>query len=404
MEYDIKNIRIEDYNYNLPKEFIAQRPVAKRDESKLLIALNNNYKADSFKNIHNYIAKDSVLVFNDTKVIKARLVFYKETGARIEIFLLEPFGKIGDMAMAFAAKNEISWKAYVGNAKKWKDQTLKTKIKFENKEVELRVEKLEKQNDSFIVKFNWDDDYSFSELLEVLGKTPLPPYMNRESDKEDTERYQTVYARNKGSVAAPTAGLHFTGNVMDKLKNKGVDFKYISLHVGAGTFKPVDSETIENHEMHTEKIIISKDFIEYLVQNSDKNLYAVGTTSTRSLESMYWHGVKLLKTNSASEMEIKQWEAYDLEKHNISLKDSLKAIIDNLEKHNLNYLKGETALIIVPSYKFKVVNRLITNFHQPKSTLLLLVSAFYGDGWKQAYDFALNNKFRFLSYGDSCLF
>jgi S-adenosylmethionine:tRNA ribosyltransferase-isomerase len=397
-----RNIKISDYSYNLPEERIAKYPLAERDSSNLLVWNNGTIKKDGFRNIGNYLPSDSMLVFNNTRVIHARLYFWKETGAKIEIFCLEPV-QPNDHQLAFQQTERVVWKCMVGHAKKWKNEELTRKIEVNGKTVELKAKKTAQENNSFLIEFSWTNSYSFAEIIEKTGVLPIPPYLNRDTEPADEVTYQTVYAKTDGSVAAPTAGLHFTENVLARLIKKNIGLHEITLHVGAGTFQPVKSEIINGHNMHHEQVIISKNFIEELLVNS-KKIIAVGTTSVRSLESLYWMGIKLGKQNNLSQsLEIEQWEPYENNKQ-ISIQQSLKNILGYLEKTNRNTLQFSTQIIIVPGYRFKLINGMITNFHQPQSTLLLLIGAFLGNDWKKVYDFALTNNFRFLSYGDSNLY
>ncbi len=400
-----KEIRIEDYNYPLPGERIAQFPVAERDQSKLLIAEDGRLQQDRFYNIADYLPGDSLIVFNDTKVIRARMQFRKPTGARIEIFILEPVLPTAEVQNAFQVRQSCSWKCFVGNAKKWKQGELHLSFDYHGQRVELTARKGETMGNAHLVHFSWSlQELTFSDILAYSASIPLPPYMNRESNKEDVERYQTVYARHQGSVAAPTAGLHFTEKLINRLAEKNIRTAYVSLHVGAGTFKPVSSENMAGHEMHTEQVLLNRHTIRQLFEHKYQKLIVVGTTSTRTLESLYWYGVKLLK-NPDAPFSISQWEAYDYENKDLpDAKTALGAVLNYMERKQLDILQGETQIIIAPPYRFKLVDILITNFHQPKSTLLLLVAAFYGEHWREAYQFALDNDFRFLSYGDSCLF
>ena len=399
-----KEILIEDYNYNLPNERIAKFPLSKRDESKLLVYKNGCFDESVFKNIVDYLDKDSLLVFNNTKVIHARLFFRKETGSLIEVFCLEPYQM--SISTAFEQKKKSTWICFVGNNKKWKQGPLSHTITIDNEDVTLTINRQEAYSNAWIVDFEWNNDaYTFAHIIEHFGVIPLPPYLNREAVDSDNERYQTVYAEHEGSVAAPTAGLHFTEDVFNRLRSKGISTEFVTLHVGAGTFKPVDSETIGEHEMHIEKIEISKQNIETLLKHADKPIIPVGTTSVRTLESVYWFGVKLAFDTTLAEMHIKQWEPYELsEKGEISLQDALSNVLEFMNRNGIEILFGDTQLMIAPGYKYHVVRGIITNFHQPKSTLLLLVSALIGEKWKEGYSYALENGFRFLSYGDSCLF
>jgi len=401
-----KEISINDYSYILKEERIAQFPVEKRDQSKLLIARRNSLQEDRFYNIAHYLPENSLIVFNDTKVIRARLRFHKPTGAKIEIFILEPISPTAEVQNAFQIQQQCRWKCFVGNAKKWKQGSLALKFEFAGKSVVLTATKGKAEGNAYLIDFSWTPaELTFSDILMGSGSIPLPPYMNRESEASDLERYQTIYAKHQGSVAAPTAGLHFTDMVMHKLVKKNIKTDYVSLHVGAGTFKPVSANNMGEHEMHSEQVLINKSTIERLIKKDYHSLIVVGTTSTRSLESLYWYGVKLMK-NPKAQFKIEQWEPYELEAEykQISTQQALDQVLKYMDAENLSILQGETQIIIAPTYEFKLVDVLITNFHQPKSTLLLLVSAFYGEDWRKAYDYALAHDFRFLSYGDSCLF
>lgn len=394
-----ENIRIEDYSYNLTDERIAKYPLENRDSSQLLVYNKGNVSKDEFKSIHNYIDENTTCVFNNTKVIQARLKFYKETGAQIEIFCLEPIDP-SDYVLAFQQTEKITWKCIVGNLRKWKDQDLKKVIKANETEVTLVAKKIASEGNSQIIEFTWNNNsISFSEILENIGATPIPPYLNRESENLDKDRYQTVYSKLKGSVAAPTAGLHFTENVFNKLRSKNINIEEVTLHVGAGTFKPVKSETIDEHEMHTEHFVVKKSNIENFLKS--QKILTVGTTSVRTIESMYWLGVKLIQNNKI-DTHISQWEAYSLPQE-ISKKDALNELLKYMYENQLEEINASTQIMIFPGYQFKMVDMLVTNFHQPKSTLLLLIGAFIGNDWKEVYDFALNNEFRFLSYGDSSI-
>jgi len=396
-------ISIQDYNYPLPDNRIAQHPVQQRDKSKLLISNKGLIQESIFENIGEFLPSNSLIIFNDTKVIRARMQFKKETGARIEIFILEPLSPTKEIQNAFQVSSSCQWKCLIGNAKKWKSGKLKLEVEFQGKKVELFAEKMEAIGNSFRVIFSWNPSkLTFSDILMANGSIPLPPYMKRDTNKEDIERYQTIYAKHQGSVAAPTAGLHFTDDVIKRLVDKNIKENYVSLHVGAGTFKPVSSDQIKDHEMHTEQVVIHKDLVEDLLKYQNKKIISVGTTTTRSLESLYWYGCKLIADENAN-FNIKQWEPYENE-NNITTTQSLGAVLKYMNKNGIDEIHGDTQIIIAPSYSFKIVDILITNFHQPKSTLLLLVSAFYGEQWRESYNYALENDFRFLSYGDSCLF
>lgn len=399
---DYKNIKISDYSYPLPDERIAKYPLAERDSSRLLVWNKGTIEKEQFKNIIHYIPENSLLVFNNTRVIHARLFFTKETGAKIEIFCLEPV-QPADHQLAFQQTERVVWKCMIGNAKKWKEGELTRTIALKGKTVCLQARKIKQDGNSFIVEFTWNGTVSFAEIIENSGVLPIPPYLNRETEPADEETYQTVYAKSDGSVAAPTAGLHFTEKVMNKLSEKKVAMRELTLHVGAGTFQPVKSETINGHKMHHEKVIVPKKFIEELLVNQRK-IIAVGTTSVRSLESIYWAGLKLdRQKNGLQAIETEQWEPYS-DHSPVSVHEALENVLTYLEKHNLAELQFSTQIIIVPGYRFKLVEGMITNFHQPQSTLLLLVGAFLGNEWKKVYDFALQNDFRFLSYGDSNLY
>lgn len=397
---NVKKIRIEDYDYPLNQDRIARFPEKERDNSKLLIFNDGRCRQDRFYNITDYLPSSPALVFNETKVFQARLVFYKQTGARIEIFLLEPHGAQKDMPLAFSQKAESRWNCFVGNTKKWKGQELSMNLGAGGK---LFARKIAASGNSWKVAFRWEPAaLSFSEVIELSGQVPLPPYLHRDAIEADKQTYQTVYARNEGSVAAPTAGLHFTEQVFERLKQNNIHDYRLSLHVGAGTFKPVDSDEIGGHEMHNEQIVVTKQLIQGLLD--EEIIIPVGTTSVRSLESLYWFALQLASGNAKQyPFQVRQWEPYESHRA-ISRRQALGIILEFMEKQKLENLRGSTRLMIVPAYRFHFVDALITNFHQPKSTLLLLVSALIGDGWRDAYDFAMKNGFRFLSYGDSCLF
>ncbi len=401
----LSEIKIEDYNFSLPDKRIAKFPLPERDKSKLLFMHKSEIKEYRFDEIPNLLPPDTLLLFNETKVIQARLIFKKSTGAHIEIFCLEPVLPVNDFQLAFGQRPPVVWKCLVGNARRWKVGILSMSILIGKRKVTLFAKKKKRLNDAFLIEFSWQpDEFSFFELLEMSGLTPLPPYLHRQAEMSDKERYQTIYARFEGSVAAPTAGLHFTDTVMQNLKLKNIDFAKMILHVGAGTFKPVSAKTIGAHKMHTEKIKVSKLNLEKIYNSLNKKIIPVGTTSMRSLESLFWMGLKLeLDMNDFNFVE--QWDAYNLKiPPKFDAKKALRNVIFYLNNQNLEWLQGATEMIIVPGYKFRFANGLITNFHQPKSTLLLLVSALVGEHWKNAYNFALSNNFRFLSYGDSCLF
>ncbi len=402
MKEMMQHISMEDFNYDLPRDRIAEYPVKERDQSRLLIMGEGDIDDDKFYNLSSYLPSDGLIVFNNTRVIRARLLFYKETGARIEVFCLEPVLPTAEISSAFEQKSGVTWKCLIGNARKWREGKLLLKLEIDGEEVVLAVERVGEEDGAFLVRFSWDPpEVSFAGIIESAGKIPLPPYIEREADDEDTYRYQTIYAIHDGSVAAPTAGLHFTDKVMQSLSKKNIEFGNVTLHVGAGTFKPVSDSDIRDHEMHTEQIIISRTLIEAILSNKAK-LTAVGTTSVRSLESLYWYGVTL-ETDPNAVFSIKQWQPYQPDK-GISAERSLRNILSRMDRDSIDFISGDTSLIIVPGYKFHLIDIMITNFHMPKSTLLLLVAAFTANRWNEAYKYALENDFRFLSYGDSCLF
>ena len=397
----IKDIHIADYDYPLPEERIAKFPLERRDQSKLLVyQRGGSLQESTFAHLSDYLPDDTLLVFNNTKVIHARLFFRKPTGSTIEVFCLEPWNQ--PVASAFEEREHCVWTCFVGNNKKWKEPTLSRTFVIDSKEVALTATRREAVTNTWIVDFQWTGGYSFAEIIEHAGVIPLPPYLNREAEESDSERYQTVYARHEGSVAAPTAGLHFTDEVFQSLASKGIGTEFITLHVGAGTFKPVSTETIGEHEMHVEKVQVSADNLRRLLAHGQKPLVAVGTTTVRTLESVYWFGVQLSVNPTLEGMRIRQWDPYELAP--VSRDEALSLVLQWMEHRGLEVLEGETQLMIAPGYKYHVINGIVTNFHQPKSTLLLLVSALIGEAWKECYAYALAHGFRFLSYGDSCLF
>jgi S-adenosylmethionine:tRNA ribosyltransferase-isomerase len=397
-----KNLSIKNFYYDLPDEKIAKYPLEERDSSKLLIYKNGMINESKYKNLVAEIPEDSLLIFNNTKVLEARIVFQKESGSTIEIFCLEPDEKYNDITTAMLQKGAVLWKCLVGGAKKWKEELITKTI---NETLTLTAKKIEKRNDYFLIELNWNDDLlSFAEVLHLAGKIPLPPYLNRDVEEKDKATYQTIYAKHDGSVAAPTAGLHFTETVLNSLREKQVELDYLTLHVGAGTFKPVKADTMEEHEMHSEFIDVSIQLIEKIISKLDDTIIAVGTTSLRTIESLYWLGVK---TNSQSivdsqQLTLEQWDCYELSQ-NIESKIALESLLKWMQENNLKRLLTKTQIIIAPGYKLRIADAIITNFHQPKSTLLLLVSAVVGEDWKKVYSYALNNDFRFLSYGDGSL-
>ena len=405
---DFLHININDYNYDLPNNKIAKYPLHDRDASKLLVLKDSIISEFKFKNISELLPPNSLLVFNNTKVLNARMHFKKDTGANIEIFCLEPVTPI-DYAMSLSSTKNCSWKCLVGNNKKWKTGSLTKHISILETEISLSITKLAQIGNSFEILFEWDkENIHFSDILETAGNIPIPPYLNRDSEEIDNNRYQTIYSELDGSVAAPTAGLHFTDEVMHNISAKNIITDYVTLHVGAGTFHPVKSDEIANHEMHTEHFIITKKNIENLIQYCG-NITVVGTTSVRTLESTYQVALQILRNPELNDnrFHISQWEAYESRKDKIGNNTSIKLLqnmLNWMSKNDFSHLFCTTQIMILPSYEFKLTNRLITNFHQPKSTLLLLLAAFIGERWKEVYEFAMKNNFRFLSYGDSSLF
>ena len=410
---NVQNISIEEYGYPLPEDRIAMYPLAERDASKLLVMRGSAIGEDCFRNIGDYLPENSVLIFNETKVVRARLRFVKDSGAAIEIFCLEPVTGNGDYQVAFSAGSPVEWRCLVGNSRRWKEGALAMPLTVNRSggtrgctSVLLTAERLEKSDAYSLIRFSWEPaDISFAEVLEAAGEIPLPPYLHREAEPSDRERYQTVFAKHEGSVAAPTASLHLTKPLIAKLKEQGHCIEEVTLHVGAGTFRPVATDTIGEHEMHSETIIVKRQTIEHLRDNINRTIIPVGTTSMRTIESVYWIGAMLLEQGfDERDIHVNQWLPYQDRASLPSAKESLEAILKYLETHHLDTLHATTALMIAPSCPIKMTKALITNFHQPKSTLLLLVSALIGDKWKEAYQYALEHDFRFLSYGDSCLF
>jgi len=395
----LPKISISDFNFELPEERIAKYPLEQRELSKLLYFCNSSISEHTFNQIPSLISAGNLLVFNNTKVIQARILFKRPSGASIEIFLLEPSNP-SDYVISFAAEKSCSWKCIVGNLKRWKEEELS--IEIPETPFNLTARKLQTLGESLEVEFSWNGSFSFARIVELCGRVPIPPYLNRNDEQVDKGRSQTVYANPEGSVAAPTAGLHFTPELINNLKMNGVEVEYITLHVGAGTFKPVKNEFVNDHEMHSEHFYTSRGIIEKILNNRG-NICSVGTTTLRTLESLYWIGVKIkLGLIIGSIPQISQWETYSLPK-GLSLKESMNCLLSWMSQNKLDFIEANTQICIVPGYDFKVVDQLITNFHQPKSTLLLLVSAFIGDKWKEVYRYALENDFRFLSYGDGSL-
>jgi S-adenosylmethionine:tRNA ribosyltransferase-isomerase len=396
-------IDLKEYNYLLPDNKIAQYPLEERDSSRLLLYKNKSISEDIFVNIDKHLPERSLLVFNNTKVIRARLIFAKESGARIEIFCLEPLLP-SDYYLSFSSRTSVEWKCLIGNIKRWKEGIISLIFKKNNIQYKLSAARLNPEGDAWRIRFSWDtSEMMFGDIIESAGHVPLPPYIKRPDQQQDSERYQTVYSLINGSVAAPTAGLHFTGNIIKQLCSKDIQTTQITLHVGAGTFQPVKSENIYDHKMHTEQFYASADSIDSILKNKG-SVIAVGTTSVRTLESLYWVGAKLSKNPSErpENIYVEQWEPYVPGKYP-SLQESLETILKWMIRNKLEYIHVPTKIIILPGYEFRVISGMITNFHQPGSTLLLLVSAWVGEDWKKIYRYAIDNDFRFLSYGDSSL-
>ena len=401
----VTGISISDYAYELPDEKIAKYPLEERDQSKLLVWKNGAIQDSHFGNLPEFLPQKSLLIFNNTKVIRARLHFQKETGAKIEIFCLDPVDP-ADYQIAFQTTRSCIWKCMIGNQKKWKGEPLRKIIRIDDVEIELCAEQTDPENNKSLIRFSWNNpNFEFSRIIEQAGSLPIPPYLNRETEQSDLERYQTVYSKIKGSVAAPTAGLHFTEKVFGHLTGDGHELAELTLHVGAGTFQPVKSEILSGHEMHSEHLYISRDFLKKLIRHSGKKI-AVGTTSVRTLESLYWLGLQALNNPEINpdDLKVSQWEAYPEEDRQIEANTALEALIQLLDRNLIDYLSASTQIIIAPGYQFRIVDGLITNFHQPQSTLLLLISAYLGEEWRTIYNHALANDYRFLSYGDSNLY
>ena len=400
---ETKHIKISDYNYPLPDERIAKFPLPVRDQSKLLVYRHGEVSETRFTSLPDYLEAGELMIFNNTKVIQARLHFCKETGALIEIFCLEPI-QPNDYVLNFQQTSHAAWLCMIGNLKKWKEGSLHKEMNVKGHTITLTATRGECRGTSHWVDFTWDNpEITFADILEVFGELPIPPYLNRETQESDKETYQTVYSKIKGSVAAPTAGLHFTERVLQALRDKGVDLEEVTLHVGAGTFKPVKSEEIEGHEMHTEYISVNRQTIEKLIAHGGKAI-AVGTTSVRTLESLYYIGVTIASHPDAGqeELHVRQWQPYETHP-TMTTVESLQQILDYMKRHELEALHTSTQIIIAPGYTYHIVQKMVTNFHQPQSTLLLLVSAFVKGDWRTIYDYALAHDFRFLSYGDSSL-
>ena len=396
------DLAIADFTYDLPDERIALYPLAQRDASKLLVYKGGQISETIFTQLPNQLPKNSFLVFNETRVISARLFFENRNNKRIEIFCLEPAEEIGTPYQGLERTASVRWKCMVGHLKSWKEEVLELVAG----DLKLQAKKIGREAALVEIEFNWTpEEYTFAQVLEICGQLPIPPYLNRATEESDNKQYQTVYSRKEGSVAAPTAGLHFTSEVFKALEAKNIQTAQLVLHVGAGTFQPVKAEKIADHQMHAEYIEISRQLIERLLDQSDEPVIAVGTTSLRSLESLYWMGCKVVRTANISieALEVQQWEAYSAEYAEISKSQSLKALLRWMRNHDIETLVCKTRILIAPPYELKIASGIITNFHQPQSTLLLLIAAVIGDNWRKVYDYALAHDFRFLSYGDSSL-
>ncbi|MFN8116590.1 MAG: S-adenosylmethionine:tRNA ribosyltransferase-isomerase [Bacteroidia bacterium] len=399
---DVKHISIKDYNYDLPNERIAKYPLNERDLSKLLVYKNQRILESQYQFIDEYLPEDSLLFFNNTKVIPARLFFKTSSQKDIEIFCLEPISNHTDVYSSMLQQGNSTWKCLVGGAAKWKEQF----VYLNTSDLQIKAEIKERLNGTFVLEFTWEpNSKSFAEVLQIAGAIPIPPYLKRDTEEIDLERYQTIYAQKEGSVAAPTAGLHFTDKVFEKLKNKNIVPSYITLHVGAGTFKPVKSDTMADHDMHGEYIDVSLETLEALYHHIDKTIVAVGTTSMRTLESLFWIGELISREPDIKQdaLQIEQWQPYTQIDVELTCKEAILCIIEYLKKNQLKTLFAKTSILIAPGYQFKLVNALVTNFHQPESTLILLVAAFIGEDWHKVYQYALDNNYRFLSYGDGSL-
>lgn len=407
MKIDPRTISIAEYTYPLDSHQIAAYPLSERDQSRLLVCQDGHITEDYYFNLAKHLPHHALVVFNDTRVVEARLIFQKETGGQIEVFCLEPDERYGDIAQAMQTRERVFWKCLIGGASKWKPgQVLLKKLRLADTDIILEAHFIEKKKDHFLIELVWkNDQLSFAEILHAAGSIPLPPYIKRALRTEDAEQYQTVYAHHEGSVAAPTAGLHFTPAILDSLREKKIKTEYITLHVGAGTFMPVKTDTMAEHQMHWEFIHVNYSAIETILENHKHIITAVGTTSLRTIESLYWLGVKT-KLNPfihPASLQLAQWEAYELEKESITVPVALQSLLAWLKRQEKEELITRTQLMIVPGYQFRIVEVLITNFHQPQSTLLLLVAAAIGPDWKKVYEYALRKNFRFLSYGDGSM-
>lgn len=399
-----KNLRIQDYTYELPDERIAKYPLKERDASKLLVYKDGTITEDVYRNISTHIPADTLMIFNQAKVVHARLLFKKESGGAIEVFCLSPHEQYADIQTAMQQKGYVQWECLVGGASKWKHGMV-LQIKNGAPAFVLSATIAERRQGSYILNLEWNDaSLTFAEVLHHVGKVPLPPYLHRKAESSDESTYQTVYAKDEGSVAAPTAGLHFTDKVLDSLRQKNIETGFVTLHVGAGTFIPVKSETMQQHNMHAEWIEVTRATVQQLISSLGEKIVAVGTTSLRTIESLYWIGNKMLygETLNLHEIVVNQWDPYET-KNEHSVTDALSAIVEYMDKHNMDRLVTRTQILIAPGYQFRIIKGLVTNFHQPESTLLLLVAALIGQDWRSIYEHAMENNYRFLSYGDGCL-
>lgn len=398
-------LKISDFNYHLPDERIARYPLTERDLSKLLVYHKGVISSDVYRHLPAHIPANALLVFNNTKVIEARILFTKETGSTIEVFCLEPAAGV-ELTEAMMSQGRVRWNCLVGGAAKWKQSFLEKTVETPKGAVLLKAERMDVEQNGFVIEFSWDQSYfTFAELLHYAGVLPLPPYLQRQTEAADYDRYQTVYARHEGSVAAPTAGLHFTPQLLVALQEKGVRHSFVTLHVGAGTFQPVKSATMQDHPMHREWIEVTAGAIEELLVQLPNPIIPVGTTSLRTIESLYWMGVKALLNPTATleQLEVQQWDAYDLPLQNASAKEALQALLNWMQQQQLQKIICHTQVLIAPGYKARMAAAILTNFHQPNSTLLLLIAALIGEDWRKVYEYALANDYRFLSYGDGSL-
>ena len=399
------SIPVKEFDYPLPQDRIATFPKEQRDSSKLLVYRNGSVEDSIYRRVDEFLAPGSLLVFNNTRVVQARLHFKTSTGSTIEIFCLEPDDKHIEVNQAMQATGSLKWKCLVGELRKWKEEWIRLEMPDSEGNIVLSARLLSRESDAFVIEFAWTPaTLTFAEILEKAGKIPLPPYIKRELSEEDKKRYQTIYAEHEGSVAAPTAGLHYTPEIFARFQEKNIEVDYVTLHIGAGTFKPIKTETVAEHEMHSEQLVVEKAFIEKLIASIDREIVAVGTTSLRTIESLYWLGLRIHQGlfKAEEDVAVKQWDPYQLNP-SIPAKEALKAIVLFLRNSGQEIMLCRTQLLIVPGYEWKIVNVLATNFHQPKSTLIMLVAAFIGDNWKQVYNHALENDYRFLSYGDGSL-